>query len=144
MSFAYPNADAGDSAPIKQLWWPDIHVDDARGIVRITGTVTPERLREALVNAVWSVNRELTAWQKAQPATSPNGLQDERLIGLYRRAVYFYAKAELAERYRDYDLTGAGKQKAEDMDSIADDARRNLRWAISDFLGVPRVTVEAL
>lgn len=125
-------------------WWPDIVVSDAREVIRISGTVTPARLVEALQNAVWSVIRELAEWATTQRAAYPEKLNDERLAGLYRRAVYNYAKAELIERYRDFDMTNAGSTRAEDKLDAADDARRNLRWAISDILGRSRVTVEAL
>ena len=125
-------------------WWPDIDVSAAREVIRISGTVTHTRLVEALQNAVWSINGELATWAAAQHTVYPEKLDDERLAGLYRRAVYHYAKAELIERYRDFDMTSAGAARAEDKIDAADDARRNLRWAISDILGRSRVTVEAL
>ena len=131
---------------ITQPWWPEIKTRDAREIVRISGTVTQERLVEALQNAIWSVNQELAEWSQSRRAANPSEetLTDDRLVGLYRRAVYHYAKAELIERYRDFDMTNAGSSRDEDKIDGADDARRNLRWAISDILGRSRVTVEAL
>lgn len=145
MSFANATA-TPDEEPetIEQVWWPDIDVAAARAVIRISGTITQPRLVEALQNAVWSVNRELRDWQQEQLAGQPDGLADPRQVGLYRRAVYFYAKAELVERYRDYDTTASGSRDLEDTDATAADARRNLRWAISDLLGRSRVTVELM
>lgn len=148
MSFANATA-TPDEEPetIEQVWWPDIDVAAARAVIRISGTITQPRLVEALQNAVWSVNRELRDWQQEQLAGQPDGLADPRQVGLYRRAVYFYAKAELVERYRDYDTVAAsGRRDREDTitDDAAADARRNLRWAISDLLGRSRVTVELM
>lgn len=137
---------ASDETPhvIEQDWWPNIDVADAREVIRISGTVTQVRLVESLQNAVWSVNRELSAWADDQRQTAPTELTDARLVSLYRRAVYCYAKAELIERYRDFDLTGVGSSSAENTDDAAADTRRNLRWAISDILGKSRVTVEMI
>lgn len=151
MTFA--NASAAPQLPtlpdetpcvIYQDWWPYIDVADAREVIRVSGTITQARLVESLQNAVWSINRELSTWADTQRQIIPDALTDPRLAGLYRRAVYCYAKAELIERYRDFDLTNAGSKKAEDTDAVAADARRNLRWAISDMLGKSRTTVEML
>ncbi|MFC3338136.1 head completion/stabilization protein [Paracandidimonas soli] len=150
MSFAIACADpqALDSgtAPeaIDQLWWPAVSLQRARQVMRLNGTVTNDRLLEALQNAAYSVNDELQAWSEAQRQAHPDGLPKGRLTNLYLRAVHFYAKAELVERYRDFDATGAGDRRADDHEGIPDEARRNMRWAISDILGKPRATVEAL
>ena len=63
---------------------------------------------------------------------------------LYQRAVYATAKAELIERYRDFDSTDAGQRRAETMELSVDDYRRQARYAIRDILGRPRATVELL
>lgn len=129
---------------IDQDWWPDVILDRAREVVRVNGTVTADRLHESLLNATYSVNDELEAWSVSIRAANPDGMPLGRLTDLYLRAVHFYAKAELVERYRDFDTTAAGERRADDLDGVADDARRNMRWAISDLLGRPRTTVEAL
>jgi hypothetical protein len=67
-----------------------------------------------------------------------------RLVLLYQRAVYATAKAELIERYRDFDSTDAGQRRAEAMELSVDDYRRQARYAIRDILGRPRATVELL
>lgn len=131
-------------ATIEQVWWPDIDLQDARSVLRLTGTVTNARLLESLQNAVYAINDELSQWAVLQRDLEPIDLEDQRLADLYRRAVYFTAKAELSERYRDFDTTAAGERRAENLDNSIDEARRVVRWAISDILGKPRLTVEAL
>lgn len=129
---------------IAQTWWPDIDLQDARGVLRLTGTVTNARLLESLQNAVYAINAELSQWAALQRDLEPVDLEDQRLMDLYRRAVYFTAKAELSERYRDFDTTAAGERRAENLDDSIDESRRIVRWAISDILDKPRLTVEAL
>ncbi|MCO1344221.1 head completion/stabilization protein [Burkholderia multivorans] len=54
------------------------------------------------------------------------------------------AKATLIERYRDYDTTGDGARRADELEPQSDELRRDARWAISDIVGRPRVTVELI
>lgn len=129
---------------IEQTWWPDIDLKDARAVLRLAGTITNVRLLESLQNAVYSINDELSDWAILQRDLEPVDLEDERLVALYRRAVYLSAKAELTERYRDFDTTAAGERRAESLDDAIDEARRIVRWAVSDIVGKPRLTVEAL
>lgn len=62
----------------------------------------------------------------------------------YLRAVYAAVQCELVERYRDYDTTAKGDKRADAMDPRADEARRDLRWALTDLQGACRVTVELI
>ena len=134
-------------------WFPAIDPTDARAVMRIDGTVTTERLVECLSLAIASVEDELDTWQHQQQALGRASLSEvpskvivgeSRLVLLYRRAVYATAQAELAERYRDIDTTGAGQRRADMVESTADDYRRLARYAIRDLLGRPRATVELL
>ncbi|SQC90484.1 head completion protein [Pseudomonas aeruginosa] len=56
------------------------------------------------------------------------------LVQLYLRAVQSATAAEVAERYRWYDTTTSGNDKAQDIATTIDDYRRDQRWAIRDFL----------
>lgn len=129
---------------IEQSWWPDIDLMEAREVLRLVGTVTDIRLLEALQNAVYSVNSELNTWSVLQRNLEPAELTDSRAVFLYKRAVYFYANAELIERYRDFDTTGAGDRRADNLDDSIDESRRILRWAVSDLIGKPRLNVGVL
>lgn len=134
-------------------WYPDIDIDDLRKVVSTDGSITNERLTECTVNALNYVMDALDEWQQQQVLLGRNSLADvparqlngeSSLVMLFRRAVYSNVKAELVERYRDFDSTDAGQRRAEQMDLTVDDYRRNARFAISDILGRRRITAELL
>ena len=62
----------------------------------------------------------------------------------YRRAVYCEAKANLLERYRDFDATGEGQRRADAIESPIDDLRRDARWACRAITGEGRTSVELI
>lgn len=134
-------------------FWPPIAPSGIRVAQRINDDITPERLKEALYEAIASVNGELYAWKQGQiaagyatlAAVPAAAIDDESvLVQRYRRAVGCLAKAALVERYRDIDSTGRGDRKAEALADPIDDLRRDARWAVSDILGVGRSTVELI
>lgn len=119
-------------------YWPDIDVATAADIMRVTGSVTQTRLVESLRNSLQHIRRLVLDYELAHEAP------DERAQALFVRAVCFDSKADLIERYRDYDATGALDARGEVSDELAADSRRNSKWAISDLLGKPRIFIEAL
>lgn len=134
-------------------FWPSIDLDKLRETLRIDSSVTPARLETAVVAAIIGVNRDLSTWRAARQAegfTTLAGTPDDtRLtsaerVHLYVRAVECAAGAEVCERYRGYDATASGSKNADDSAPIIDDYRRDQRWAIRDFLGTSRTTVELL
>ena len=134
-------------------FFPDIDVDQAYAAMRLDGTVTAQRLRASLVEAVISVNAELDAWKVAQQSFGRNTLADvpapkidgkSAHLHRYYRAVLCMAVAWLIERYRTIDATATGDRKAEAENLAVDDLRRDARWAISDLMGVSRTTVELI
>ncbi|MGD7095888.1 head completion/stabilization protein [Ralstonia pseudosolanacearum] len=146
-------APAASPAIANDGFFPDIDVDQAYAAMRLDGTVTPQRLRAALIEAVLSVNAELQAWKVAQVSFGRTTLADvpaPRIDGQsahlhrYRRAVHCLASAWLIERYRTFDPTATGERKAEAENLGVDDLRRDARWAVSDLLGATRTTVELI
>ena len=143
-----------DSATVaNDGFFPDIDLNHMRAAVRLDGTVTNERLRDATVAAVLLVNDELAAWKASAIAAGREKLVDVpapevggETINLvrYRTAVYRYARADLVERYRDFDATKSGVDQAEKLECSADDDRRAAKWSIRDLLGRPRSTVELI
>jgi hypothetical protein len=140
--------DIGNSA-----FWPAISLTDCRAVMRIGSEITPERLREALINGIIDTNADLTAWKDKQvlaghdtlaavPADEIGG--DSINLTLYRRAVYNFAKAELTERYRDYDSTLQGGDRADNLDPTIDQYRRQAILAIRQISGRQRTTVELI
>ena len=124
-----------------------------RATLRIDASVTPARLETAVIAAAIDLNRELSDWRAAQQAAGYATLADvpgDRIkdvsvqAHLYRRAIEAATGAEVCERYRDYSSTNTGNNKAEETAPTIDDYRRDLRWAVRDFLGKNRTTVELI
>lgn len=148
---------AGGSTPNGHIntdpFWPSIDLDTLRGTLRIDASVTPARLETATIAAAISLNRELKDWRAQQQAAGYSDLtqvpaekvQDVTvLVHLYRRAIEAGTGAEVCERYRSFDSTNAGNKNAEELTPNIDDYRRDLRWAVRDFLGINRTTVELI
>ena len=134
-------------------FWPDIDMADARYALRIDGTVTEPRLRMALIAAMASANQDLRKFKAKHLADGIQNLAEVEsetldcqsvLVGHYIRAVYCLAKANLTERYRDFDSTGDGHNKADQLLDPIEDLRRDARWAIRDLLGSNRASVELI
>lgn len=134
-------------------FWPSIDLDDVRGTLRIDSSVTPIRLETATIAAAISVNREFAKWRRAKQAEGYATLADvpaeqieekSELVHLYQRAIYASTGAEICERYRSYDSTNSGNQNAEELTPSIDELRRDQRWAVRDFLGLGRTTVELI
>lgn len=134
-------------------FWPSIDLDNLRATLRIDNSVTAARLETAVIAAAINLNRELGGWRATQQAAGYTTLDDvpgDRIkdvsvkAHLYRRAIEAGTGAEVCERYRSYDTTNAGNHKAEELTPNIDDYRRDLRWAVRDFLGIGRTTIELI
>lgn len=145
---------AAPETPIRNIWFfPDIDPAKAREVARIDNTVTPARLREALIAAIAHVNDQLRLWTQINIAAGFAELEllaaaeiDGESIKLhhYRRAVYSTAKASLIEKMADFDATGEGQKKAEEQRNLIDELRRDAQWALRDLQGLSRSTVELI
>jgi hypothetical protein len=131
----------------------DISPSACRDAIRLEQSITPERLRMALVESIKRVNNELNGWKQTQLDAGINTLNDVPAdhiddesvhISSYKSAVYYFAKADLLEQYRDYDSSATGVQRAEDKDDTADEYRRKGQLAVRDILGKPHTTVELI
>lgn len=134
-------------------FWPSIDLDSLRATLRIDASVTPARLETAVISAAINLNRELSDWRAAQQAAgyaTLDAVPGDRIkdvsvkAHLYRRAIEAGTGAEVCERFRDYSATNTGNNKAEEVAPTIDDYRRDLRWAVRDFLGKSRTTVELI
>ncbi|MFZ6732456.1 head completion/stabilization protein [Undibacterium sp. Ji42W] len=137
-------------------FFPDLDVIAMRDAIRLDGTVTDARLIAATVDAIIFVNdqvKELKASAQsaghscmaAIPAAQVN--RQSVLISHYLRAVYCTAKADLIERYKDYDTTATSLDDKKLVGFLAngpDEERRNAAWAISKLMGRHQVTVELI
>lgn len=133
-------------------FFPNIDLQRLRSAVRLDGTVTPDRLRKAVIEAVISVNDELATWKARQQLAGVITLDqmepriDGEAIQLHRylTAIYSLVKADLNEKFRNFDATRSGVDEADKLLEMVEDERRAARWAIRDLLGVSRTTVELI
>lgn len=134
-------------------WYPDIDPASLRAHIRIRDTVTPDRLRVAIVGAIITVNRQLTGWKAAQLAAGhdtlaavPANLVDgkSQVVQLYAAAIAAAAKVELVERYRDVDLTAAGQRQVDELEPSIGELRRDMIHAVRDLRGEGRTVVDLI
>ncbi|MBI3727100.1 MAG: head completion/stabilization protein [Burkholderiales bacterium] len=152
-----PGGSTPQSIPVtNDGFFPDIDLIAMRDAIRLDGTVTDTRLRDATVAAIIHVNSEVKSLKasaigagNAHLADIPADQVDGKsiLVAHYLRAVYCTAKADLIERYADYDTTATSLDDKKLVGFLAnghEDQRRNAQWAISDLLGRHHVTVELI
>jgi hypothetical protein len=147
-----PNPPPEDATVANDGFFPDIDLQRLRDSVRLDGTVTILRLRNAVVDAVIHVNDELAGWKADRLAAGVTSLdQLEPKIGgeavqlrRYLAAIHRTVKADLNEQFRNFDATKSGVDEADKLQQLVDDERRAAKWAIRDFLGLPRATVELI
>jgi hypothetical protein len=135
-------------------WWPNMNLTAVRDAIRIDTTVAPDRLRDAVRQAMLDIAAALTAWRAEQEAAGyeslaavparimVDGVSDYVLR--FNRAVYSVVGADLAERQIGSRLTSAGADRADELSADIDIHTRNVTWAVRDFLGRTRVIAEAL
>jgi len=149
-----PNSPAVvEAVVVNDGWFPNIDPVQLRNEYRIRASVTPERLRKAIIGAIIKAGNQLEAWQAERIALVPTGLIDvpaktidgeSRYVLLYQRAIGSYTKAELVEEYRDTDTTTAGQRDVDDLEPSIAELRRDGLYAIRDILGRPRVRSELI
>lgn len=134
-------------------FWPVIELDDFRSTMRTDGTVTPDRLRHAAIDAVASVNGDLSLWGQHQQAAGYSTLSqvpsekinnESVLVHRYRRAVYALARGNLVERYLDTSATADAMKDVGAKEGSIEDLYRDARFAIRDILGTGHLTVELI
>lgn len=154
MEFIAPQKATGtpDIIP-NNSFWPDVDLAKFRNVMRVDGTVTPERLRQVVLTAMAEVNAELYPWRERQELAGHNGLADvpaERLGGVsvrlhhYENAVWCWTRAVLNERYQDFDATASAVKRGEELSDASGDLWRDARWAVSRVQDMPHCTVELI
>ena len=131
-------------------FFPSISSTEIREALRFDGSVTNQRLIPAIESAIIEVNEQLdllTSRAAALAEINPkkiitNGIEKPIPEVLYFRAVAATVGAELNEKYRAYDTTANGGQKADELMPTIDDYRRDLRFAIRDLKNLRRLNVE--
>lgn len=131
-------------------FFPDISLNEVRTAMRADGTISEIRLKNAVIEAIATVNQELAPLRQQAKVSSLESLKADEIDGehlyvwRYKRAVFCLAMANLYERYRSFDSTKDGVEKAEQYENSVDDLRRDARFAIRDLLNINRWTAELI
>ena len=154
MQFVAPEKATGTPEIIpNNSFWPDIDLATFRSVMRVDGTVTPQRLKQVVLTAMAEVNAELYPWRERQELRGYNSLANvpaEELAGRsvrlhhYENAVWCWARAVLNERYQDFDATASAVKRGEELNDASGDLWRDARWAINRVQDMPHCTVELI
>ena len=137
-------------------FWPDIDLNAFRDAMRVGGSTVPDpRIIPALRDAMITVGKDLKAWRLANisagyvtlatiPCDDDEIDGESAYVGLWRRAVYATATADLVETHRDLTATAEGARRAEEFMPAAGDHRRNAIRAVRAILGRPGISVDLL
>lgn len=135
-------------------FWPDLDLGLLQKSIRVDQVVTAERLREVARSAVLDIMDELDTWRRDQVAAGFSTLAD--VPGRHQvdeqsdyqvrwmRAVQSVVAADLADRQLGQSARSAGMDRVEELAADIDVHRRNVTYAVRDFLGRPRVIAEAI
>jgi hypothetical protein len=138
---------------INDSFFPDINPAAVREAARIPTSITPARLRAAILGAIMTVEIDLRAFAAASIAAGhatlaavPAPQLDGQSVQLlrYGRAIALYAKAELIERHRDFDTTAAGGGQVDELTPSIGELRRDAQHAVRDMLGRTRTVVDLI
>lgn len=158
-TFNPPNTDTAPpaQAPAADVvnaggWWPSINITGVRQAVDLNTKVTPERIRDAVRQAIVDLASEpaMAKWQADQITAGHAKLEDVPARGIsvdgqtdfalrWTRAVYSLVAADLGERLLGQGLTGTGADRAEALGAEVGLHQRNVAHAVRDFLGRPRI-----
>lgn len=153
-----PDADL-DPTPEAELpvsndgFFPAIDPAQIRAEQRAPNSITPARLRAAIIAAMLTARIDLIRFAAAAQDAGHATLQDipaPQLDGrsvhvlTYVRAIGLLAKAELIERHRDFDTTAAGGNQASELEGSIAELRRDAQHALRDLQGRGRTTVDLI
>ena len=148
-----PPASAVPAAPVladligNDGWFPAMSIASTRQILNVTTAITDHRVRDAMVGAMLSINRQLRDWKLKASATSLADVEQEtingagRLVELYGRAVRAEAAAILSDFNDTLSATEGGRKREEAEQSPADHHRRVATHCVRDLQGKGRTKV---
>lgn len=152
-AFIAAGASTVDSNITNDDFFPAVDPNLFRSLMRLDNSVTNPRIRQALIDAMGKTNTDLFSWKTNQQDQSYADLSEvpaPQIDGKsiherdYQRAVFCLAKAEISERYQDYDSTALGTSRAEEIETTIDDYKRQARFAIRRILGQSQSTIELI
>ncbi|KND22815.1 hypothetical protein AFK20_01565 [Enhydrobacter aerosaccus] len=122
-------------------FFPDLSTKEFADASRLDGSVTPERMKQALLFSMAEINRELKIVKFPLPILPEMTLADYDLayltnnVFLYKTAIWNEARAKLTEHYRDFDSTSDSTKRGDLLTPQIDAYRRDVRHAINLILG---------
>ena len=143
------NADLAGQVIEADGWFPGIDTAHVRKAIRLgEGSVTDERLKEAVIAGMLSGLKSLAVWRSARAleghadldAVSNLQIAGEAItLVLWRRVVTFYAAAELVDGHTDVSATDDALDREDDKMTQADRYRRKAYEAVADLraIGLP-------
>jgi hypothetical protein len=151
--FIAAGSNSEDEIITNDSFFNEIDPNVFRQLMRLDSSITNERVRHALIDSIANTTIDLQHWKDQQVDKSHQTLADvpaSKIDGKsthendYQRAVFCLAKAELIERYQDYDSTGSGTARAEELEGTIDDYKRQAIIAIRRILAQPQSTIELI
>lgn len=153
-SIPAPDAATAPAFIVCGPFWPDLDLVALRAAIRIDQVVTEDRLRDVARNAVLDIMDELEAWRVEQVAAGHAVLADvpgrhevDELSDYqvrWTRAVQSVVAADLADRQLGQSARSSGMERVEELSADIDIHRRNVTYAVRDFLGRSRIIAEAI
>ena len=132
-------------------FFPNLSVKNFRDSLRVDETVPFGRVKATLINAILKVNADLSELSLSNlPYTALADVPSATIAGTstkvwrYKSAVFNEAKADLIERYRDFDSTQSGHDEADKLETVINDYRQKAREHIRALLGKPPVRIALL
>ena len=119
-------------------FFPEIDLGHFISVVRLNDTITEERIRYGLAQAILETNDQLEVLKPNNPFIPDNvplieGVSKQVL--LYQKAVYSLTRVTLLQEMRDYDYVDHGD--APDLQAMIDDEQKRHTNALSALLGKP-------
>lgn len=153
-TIAPPASDAPAEMIKGDGFWPELDLGHLRQAIRVDQTVTIYKLRDVARGAMLDIMGELEAWRTQQVAAGYATLADvpgRRMVDdlsdyqvRWIQAVHAVVAADLGDRQLGQSARAAGIERAEELAADVEHHRRNVTYAVRDFLGLPRIIAEVI
>lgn len=134
-------------------FFPPLSLAQFKADYRLEGNIADSRIKAALTFAMIDSNRLLASWQASYIASGYLTLDEisaqqygdhTELYIAYLRAVSHRACAQLLDDYRNYDSTGEGHDRADELTAKADDHRAQAHSALASLSGESSTLIELI
>ena len=118
-------------------FFPVVSIAQVRDFVRVDTSVTDARLAQIVYEEILDVQRLLASL--TTQADHLIDLSSSKIDGKSAYEVWYFSAiangvgAKVTEKYRNYDSTNKGGDKAAEMSHTIDEYRRNKMWALAQL-----------